>query len=152
MRSLVPWRHKERNATPAAWNDDWFGRALQNPFEVFFSPFPVSFTSRMPSVDVSEDKSAVTVRVEVPGMTDKDFDLSWHDGILRIRGEKKSEKEEKKKGKHYRECSYGCFSRDIDLGNSVDWKSARAKFRHGVLTISLPKNEKTGKSIEIRVN
>ena len=45
----------------------------------------------MPSVDVVEDKNEVTVKAEVPGMTEKDIDLSWQEGVLRIRGEKKNE-------------------------------------------------------------
>ena len=152
MKSLIPWRQKEKDAIPAVWNDDWFDRALWSPFTKTSSLFPKPFFSGMPSVDVSEDKDEVTVRAEVPGLTEKDLELTWHDGILRIRGEKKAEKEEKKKGRYFRECSYGSFSRDIELGNSVDWKGAKAKYKHGVLNVSLPKTEKARKAIEIKVN
>ena len=106
----------------------------------------------MLSVDVVEDKNEVTVKAEVPGLTEKDINLSWHDGVLRIRGEKKNEKEEKENGRYYRECSYGSFSRDIRLDNTVDWKKAQAKYKNGVLSVKLPKTESSKKSIQIKVN
>jgi HSP20 family protein len=85
-------------------------------------------------------------------LTEKDIDLTWHDGILRIRGEKKNEKEDKKKDSYYREFSYGSFSRDIRLNPAVDWKQAQAKYKNGVLTVKLPKTESSKKSIQIKVN
>jgi len=134
------------------WGDDWFDRVWQSPIENALFPFSGSRASRLPTVDVAEDKNEVTVRAEVPGMTEKDIDLTWHDGMLNIRGEKKSEKEEKKSGGYYRECSYGSFSRDIPLGDGVDWKGAKAKYKNGVLTVKLPKTESSHKTIEVKVN
>lgn len=150
MKSLIPWRQKENHAV-SPWNDDWFDRMWENPFKGLSLPFSRNF-AKMPSVDVVEDKNEVTVKAEVPGLTEKDVDLSWHEGILRIRGEKKNEKEEKKHGRYYRECSYGSFSRDIQLNDIVDWKKAQAKFKNGVLTVKLPKTESSRKSIQIKVD
>ena len=93
MKSLIPWRQKG-NSLVSPWADDWFDRVLESPFRGLAAPFSKGFT-RMPSVDVLEDTNEVTVRAEVPGMTEKDIELTWHDGLLRIRGEKKNEKEEK---------------------------------------------------------
>jgi HSP20 family protein len=150
MKNLIPWRQKE-NAAVSPWNNDWFDRIRENPFKSLVSPFS-KHISGMPSVDVVEDKNEVTVKAEVPGMTEKDIDLSWQEGVLRIRGEKKNEKEEKKNGRFYRECSYGSFSRDIHLHDTVDWKKASAKYKNGVLTVKLPKTESSKKSIQITVN
>lgn len=136
---------------PVGW-DNWIDRLWSNPFEDFFPAVSRSFSSNMPSVDVSEDKKEVTVKAEIPGMTDKDIELTWHNGVLTIRGEKKEEKEDKKKNSYYRECSYGSFSRDIALGDSVDWSKAKAKYKNGVLAVSMPKTETAQKAIEIKVD
>jgi len=108
--------------------------------------------AHLPRVDVTEDKKEVTVKAEIPGMSEKDVECTWHDGVLRIRGEKKSEREDKKAGRQYHECSYGYFSRDIPLGDSVDWKAAVAKYKHGVLTVKLPKTESARKTITVKIN
>jgi HSP20 family protein len=152
MKSLIPWKNKERDTAPVLWDDDWFDRSLDSPFMGLFEPFASSLSSRMPSVDVSEDKNEVTVRAEIPGLTEKDVDLTWQDGVLRIHGEKRAEKEEKRKDRYYRECSFGSFRRDIPLGDSVDWNRAQAQYKNGVLTVKLPKTEKARKAIEIKVN
>jgi len=152
MKSLIPWKNSERSAAPARWGDSWFDRAWEDPFRVALSPFEGMRLPKMPSVDVTESDREVKVRAEIPGMNEKDIDLTWQDGVLRIRGEKKSEKEEKRKDGMYRECSYGSFSRDISLGESVEWKNAKASYRHGVLTVTLPKTENAKKAITIKVN
>ncbi len=150
MKSLIPWRQKAKNSV-SPWAADWFDRVWENPFHDLPTQFTGSF-SKMPSVDVMEDKNEFTVRAEIPGMTEKDIDLTWHEGVLRIRGEKKNEKEEKKKDSYYRECSYGSFSRDIRLNNAVEWEKAQAKYKNGVLTVKLPKTEHSKKSIHINVD
>jgi len=151
MKSLIPWRWGQKNAAPARLND-WLYRWWEEPVNNFFPSLQHSFSNRLPSVDVSEDPKEFKVKVEIPGMTDKDIDLTWHEGILSIRGEKKDEKEEKKKDRFYRECSYGSFCRNINLGTNVDWSNAKAKYKNGVLSVSLPKTETARKAIEIKVN
>jgi len=152
MKSLIPWKNKRESAAPVVVGDDRFDRMGENAFENALFPFFGSRSSRLPTIDVAEDKNEVTVRAEVPGMTEKDIDLTWRNGILSIRGEKRSEKEDKKKGQYYRECSYGSFSRDIPLGDGVDWKGAGARYKNGVLTVKLPKTESSRKTIEVKVN
>jgi len=152
MKSLIPWRNKRDDAAPVLWGDDWFDRMWENPFKSALSPFFGSGSSRLPTVDISEDKNEVTVNAEVPGMSEKDIELTWHNGVLRIRGEKRNEREEKKKEHYYRECSYGSFSRDIPLGDGVDGNGAKAKYRNGVLTVKLPKTASARKTIEVKVN
>ncbi len=152
MKSLIPWKNKRDNAAPVVWGDDWFDRVWESPFKNLFPALLNSRFPRIPTVDVSEDKNEVTVRAEIPGLNEKEIDLTWHEGVLRIRGEKKSEREDKKKGRYYSECSYGYFSRDIPLGDTVDWKGAKAKYKNGVLTVKMPKPESSLKTIEIKVN
>jgi HSP20 family protein len=154
MKSLIPWKWGQKNAAPAR-NTDWFDTAItewEDPFKNFFPTFNHSFSKHLPSVDVSEDKKEIKVKAEIPGMTEKDIDLTWHDGVLSIRGEKKDEKEEKKQNRYYRECSYGSFCRNINIGTNVDWNKTKAKYKHGVLTVTLPKTETAKKAIEIKVN
>ena len=152
MKSLIPWRNKQENAAPSLWSDDWFDRFDENPFSLLTAPFSTLGMPRMPHVDVTEDKKQFSVRAELPGMSEKDISLTWLDGVLRIRGEKRNERDEKKKGRRYSECSYGYFSRDIPLGNGVDWNRVKANFKNGVVTVTLPKNEQSQKTIEIKVN
>lgn len=152
MKSLIPWRNKRQSTEPVLWGDDWFNNIWSNPFGNTLSTLLDKRFAAMPSVDVSEDKNEVTVRAEVPGMEEKNLNLTLHDGVLSIRGEKKNEKEDRKKGYSWRECSYGCFSRDIPVGEGVDWNGAKAKYRNGVLTVKLPKTENARKTVEIKVN
>jgi HSP20 family protein len=152
MKSLIPWKNRERSAAPALWGDSWFDRVWEDPFRFALSPFEGNHLPKMPSVDVEENGREVSVRAEVPGMNEKDIDLTWQYGVLRIRGEKKSEKEEKRKGGYYRESTYGSFNREIPLGDSVDWKNAKANYRNGVLTVKLPKTEGAKKAITVKVN
>jgi len=151
MKSLVPWRQGQKHAALARRNNV-FDRWWNDPFDGFLPAFKQPFAARMPSVDVSEDKKEVRVRVEIPGMTGKDIQLTWHDGVLRIHGEKKDEKEERKKDRYYKGCSYGSFSRDIPLGANVDWKNAEAKYRNGVVTVTLPKTGEATKAIEVKIS
>ena len=151
MKSLIPWSKKDRHAAPVRWGN-WFDRMWENPFDNFFPTTGSSLTSSIPSVDVSESKKDVTIKAEVPGLDEKDIELTWQNGVLNIRGEKKEEKEDKKKDSYYRECSYGSFSRNLFLGDKVDWNGAKAKYKNGVLTVKMPKTEKAQKAIEIKVN
>ena len=151
MKSLIPWPQGQKHAAPVRRND-WFSRWWNDPFDSVFPALSNQLPARMPSVDISEDKKEVRVRAEIPGMTDKDISLTWHEGVLTIRGEKKAEKEEKKKDHYYRECSYGSFFREIPLGKSVDWKKSTARYKNGVLTVSLPKTGETQKAIEVKIS
>ena len=85
MKSLIPWKNKRDDAAPAIWSDGWFDRFWENPFGLSLFPFSGSRGERLPTVDVSEDKSDVTVRAEVPGLTEKDLDLTWHNGVLTVK-------------------------------------------------------------------
>ena len=151
MRNLIPWRFRQKTTAPVRKND-WLDRWWEDPIDRLFPQFSNTFRNRFPSVDVSENGNEINVRAEIPGMTEKEIELSWHDGILNIRGEKKAVKEEEGQGRYYRECSYGSFYRDIHTGKNVDWKRAKAKYKHGVLSVALPKTASTAKRIEIQTD
>ena len=129
---------------------------IQKTFEDFSrrSPF-TRFSSDIPKIDVAESKDAVEVTVELPGVDEKDVDVTLVDDVLTIRGEKKSEREEQDKDKnwHVVERSYGSFSRAIPLPFEADPTKVEAKFDKGVLHIHLPKPAEVAKKqqkIEIK--
>ena len=131
---------------------------VQKTFEDFSrrSPF-ARFSSDVlsPRIDVAESKDAIDITAELPGVDEKDVDVTLVDDVLTIRGEKKSEREEQDKDKnwHVVERSYGSFSRAIPLPFEPDATKVEAKFDKGVLRIRLPKSEEVTKKeqkIEIK--
>lgn len=118
-----------------------------------FFEWPSSEPSRgewIPFLDVSETKDNIVVRAEVPGMDPKDIDVSYADGVLTVRGEKKQEKEEKDENYHMMERRYGSFSRSIRLAHEIESDKIKADYKDGVLKISLPKSEEAKKK-EVKV-
>jgi HSP20 family protein len=92
-----------------------------------------------PSMDISETKDSLVAKVEVPGMEQKDIQISLQENLLTIKGEKKQEKEEKDERYHRVERSYGSFIRSIRLPVAVDASKVVASFKNGLLTVTLPK-------------
>lgn len=103
--------------------------------------------------ELTEDDKAYRVNVELPGMEEKDIELSVSDNTVTIKGEKKSEKEESKKDYHYSERSYGAFRRSFALPEGVDADKIEATMKSGVLTVVLPKSaesQKKSRKVEIK--
>ena len=92
-----------------------------------------------PRLDVSETKDALVVKAEIPGVEQKDINVSLQDQTLTIKGEKQQEKEEKDERWHRVERSYGSFLRAVRLPAAVDADRVTATFKNGVLTVTLPK-------------
>ena len=107
----------------------------KNSFD--FGPFK---NQRFPAADISETDDMVEVKAELPGMDPKEIDVSVDNGVLTIRGEKKFEDEEKKGDYHRIERSYGSFFRSFQLPHEVDEKKVKAKYKDGVLHLTLPKS------------
>lgn len=106
-----------------------------------------------PAVDYSEDDKAYRITAELPGMSEKDIDVSLSGDTLTIKGEKRSEKEEKAKNYYLSERSYGSFQRSFTLPDGVDRDKIEASFATGVLTLTLPKTPETvkqQKKIEVK--
>lgn len=105
-----------------------------------------------PSMDISETKDSLVARVEVPGMDQKDIQISLQENLLTIKGEKRQEKEEKDERFHRVERSYGSFIRTIRLPMAVDASKVSAHFRNGLLSVTLPKTPAAkGTTIPIKV-
>jgi len=102
----------------------------------------------VPQLDVSEDEKAFSVKVELPGMDEKDVNVTLSDRVLTIRGEKKEDKETKEKDYYRRERSYGTFRRGIELPAAVDAAKIEASFKKGVLTIQLPKTKEVQEKVK----
>jgi len=94
-----------------------------------------------PAIDVSEDDGNYVVTVELPGAKKEDVTIECHDRVLTIRGEKKSEREEKKEKTRYIERSFGAFSRSFTLPASADPDRVQASFKDGILTVTIAKSE-----------
>ena len=102
-------------------------------------------------VDVYEDEHAITLKLEVPGVEQKDIDVRLEENTLTIRGERKFEKEEKEENFHRIERRYGSFSRSFTLPSSVDPEQCHAEFENGVLKVRLAKRAEA-KPKQIKVN
>jgi HSP20 family protein len=90
-------------------------------------------------MNIAETAEGLKLKAELPGMEEKDIEVTLQDQTLTIRGEKRAEKEEKDTQYHLLECSYGSFSRSIRLPFRVKEEDIQARFANGVLSIELPK-------------
>jgi HSP20 family protein len=105
------------------------------------------------TLDVRENEKAFHVTADLPGLTEKEVEVSFDDGLLTIRGEKKVERDEHKDTWHIVERSSGSFARKLSLSVPIDAANIEAKFEKGVLTVTLPKLPKeqgTARKIEIK--
>jgi len=94
-----------------------------------------------PLVDVSETESAILVRAELPGISQDDIELTLQDNVLTLKGEKKQESKTDNENFHRTECCFGSFSRSFTLSATVKQEDIQAKFKDGILEITLPKVE-----------
>lgn len=92
------------------------------------------------AAEVRETGDEVCVRLEIPGLEPDQFDIAVQDDILRVSGEKRVAREEKRGAYHVTERAYGSFERTLRLPARVDADGAQADYRHGVLTVRLPKH------------
>lgn len=92
-----------------------------------------------PSMEVSETDKTIEITTELPGIEEKDVEISIADGVLSIRGEKKAEREEKNKSYRLVERSYGSFQRSLALPPGIDPDAIKANMSKGVLKVTLPK-------------
>lgn len=103
------------------------------------------------ATDIAETDDEVVVRVEAPGLEDKDFSVTVVAGQLVIRGEKRFERQDQNANYHLFESAYGAFERRLPLPCAVESDRADARYRNGVLTIRLPRAEGARRK-RIRVN
>jgi HSP20 family protein len=95
----------------------------------------------IPRMDVSETDTEVTVSAELPGLEEKEITVEVEDSSLSIRGERKVEDEQEGKSWFRREQTYGAFHRCVELPDNVDTDKAKATFKNGILSITVPKTK-----------
>jgi len=151
ITDLIPWRKKvpvERREETLSGEEHrltLFQHEMNRLFDQFFrgfdlAPFGGEWAAFSPQVDVVEKDDEIVVSAELPGLDDKDIDVSLSNDTLTIRGEKKEEKEEKGRSYYRAERSYGSFTRSIPLPGEVDASKVDAVFQKGVLTVTLPRS------------
>jgi len=149
------WRplEKLRQQVDQLFSDFGRGRGL-SPFSrgLFdVEPFwPLELTGQsLPAVDITEKDKSYEISAELPGMDQKNIEIKLSNGSLIIRGEKKEDKEEKRKGYHLSERHYGSFERVFNLPKGVDADKIEASFSKGVLNVSLPKKPEAMKADKV---
>ncbi len=108
-------------------------------------------TSFAPPVDIYEDEHSITLKLEVPGIDEKDIDVRIENNTLTVHGERKIEKEEKEENFRRVERQYGSFTRSFTLPSSIDPEQVSANYENGVLKIKLAKKAEA-KAKQIKVN
>jgi HSP20 family protein len=160
----APTPTQARAAVPDAWQsfrgemDRLFDRFGFPSFRRMFDVEPFwggesSFGITVPAVDVTEDDKAYKITAELPGLDQKDIEVSVTGDVLVIKGEKRQEREEKDKNHYLSERSYGAFQRNFSLPEGIDRDKIGADFSKGLLTLTLPKTaeaQKQQKKIEVK--
>ena len=149
MRELIPWS-RGREVTGGRGVEHplmTFQREVDRLFDDLWRGFdlPTAFRRERiggmlsPRIDVSENDNEIIVTAELPGLGEKDIDVTLAENVLTLKGEKKLEKEEKDRGYSYSERSFGTFERRIPIDVEVLSEQVKAAFKNGVLTVTLPK-------------
>jgi HSP20 family protein len=130
-------------------------RDMETFFGRFFRDWPWARVGEerewVPAVDMIDRKDEIVLRADLPGIEQKDVEVTVHDGTLTIRGERKEEKETKEEDYYQCERWAGAFVRTLALPRAVDADKIKATFKHGVLEVHVPKApEAKGKTIEIK--
>lgn len=153
VRDLIPWG-KGASQAPTVYRDfeqnpflslhREVNRLFDDAFRGFDIPSGIGRLSGMgmswPNVELSDTDKELRITAELPGLEEKDVEVVLEDGVLTLRGEKKSETEDK--DRQFSERFYGRFERRIAVGSEIEQDKVKAAFKNGVLTVTLPKTEK----------
>ncbi len=151
---LIPWT-RNRNVPAPRQADEHpivsLRREMDRMFDSFFRGFdlPMSVTpgwlaGGWPHLEISETDNEIRLVAELPGMEEKDIELTVNDGALTLKGEKKSESN----GAVYSERWHGQFQRTVQLGPDVDPENIRAQFKNGVLTVTVGKRPEAQRRVK----
>ncbi|MES1994687.1 Hsp20/alpha crystallin family protein [Sphingomonas sp. Ant H11] len=160
VRDLIHWG-RETDQTPTAYRSGTpspflslhrdMNRLFDEAFRDFGAPGLFGRTPAWPSVEVTETEKDVRIAAELPGLEEKDVEVLIEDGVLTLRGEKRSHTEDA--ARQFSERTYGRFERRIGLGFDVEEEKVAADFKNGVLTVTLPKSERAqSKAKRIAIN
>jgi HSP20 family protein len=147
LKSIVPWNNEKRSLARWPEGGDPFiqlQRRINSLFDDLFSRSSLdlwggNIGAFQPRIDVSETDREVRINAELPGLDEKDVEVTMTDNMLTIKGEKKDEKEEEEGDYYHSERSYGYFDRTIELPQGIDAANGKAKFKRGVLKVTIPK-------------
>jgi HSP20 family protein len=151
LKALVPWRNETKPQMPATRGDmidpfTAFRREIDRVFDGFFEGFGrpgrrvgTGWSGLTPTIDLVENEKDIVITAELPGLDEKDFEVTAAGDILTIKGEKKSEHEQRNGDSYYAERRYGSFSRSVRLPFEVSEAAIEAKYDKGVLTVQVPK-------------
>jgi len=153
-RSLFDWPLANWEREIEDWFDDLRGRLRLPAWSGRdASSRGAGLTVKMPALDLIENDAEIVAKVEVPGMSKDDIEVSLSDGTLSIRGEKKEEKESKEGDYHCSERVFGSFARRVRLPAAIKADDAKASFKDGVLEVRIPKAaESKPKAVKVRVS
>lgn len=154
MSSLIRWQRPDLDVWPTVGRLFGLRDELDRLFESSFDD--LARGSRLlgtwnPAVDLYEDKDNVIVKAEVPGLKKEDIEVSLHNGVLSISGERKSEEKVEDAETCRSERFVGRFHRTVTLPSEVKGDQVKAQYNDGILTITLPKAEEA-KPKQIQVN
>ena len=143
--SLIRWQKTE----PTVWAFPHFA-TLQDQINRVFGA-ALAQQGWTPAVDFYEDGELLVLKAELPGLNKEDLDLSLHDGVLTLAGERREDKNLEKSEVHRSERFLGKFQRSFTLPAAVDVANVQASFKDGILTVTLPKAEEARpKHIEVK--
>ncbi len=164
VKDLIPWAKREDMPRPAGGEDNpvtALQREMNQLFESFWKRLGSSGLGELDlpwshseaRSDMVQTEDAVEITIELPGMELADIEVSVTDDMLTVKGEKKVERKDEKKGYYLSERSYGAIYRSIPLPPGVEGAKAEASFKNGVLTIRLPQTAEakaTMRQIEVK--
>ena len=143
-QAVAPWRpFEELERWPRWFGESPFSGLLARRGDAFPWPFAGRAGAVLPAMDVRENDQHYAITVELPGVRKEDAHVELEQGMLTIRGEKTSEREEKKEHCRYAERSYGSFTRSCRLPSDADADRLEASFKDGVLAVTIPRTEET---------
>jgi HSP20 family protein len=154
VRDLIPWGRDESRVASQFRDSERdpfvsLHREVNRLFDDVFRGFDGGLPSvgrasavggNWPSLEISDNEKEIRVTAEVPGMEEKDIEILLDDGVLTLRGEKRSQTEDK--DRQFSERYYGRFERRIPLGYEIEEDRIDARFKNGVLSVTLPKSAK----------
>jgi HSP20 family protein len=141
---LIPWFPTREFTRLQDEFDKFFGRDAVTPY--------LNDRKFFPPLDFSETKDSYILKMELPGMDANDIKVTCHGGLLTIRGEKRTDREDKDKMYHRRERTYGAFTRTIQLPGPVEDVKVTATVQKGVLEVEIPKTvEQKSREIPVTV-
>ena len=158
MKDLIPWRRDDAMPSTRSLDEPTsflsLHRQMNRLFDDFFRDFDAPFrrnglSTGWPNVEVSEDDKQVKVVAELPGLDEKDIDITMRDGVLTLKGDKRQESS----GSVYSERWHGQFTRSLHLGDQVDPDKVKASFNKGILSITMEKRpEALSRTKRIAIN